>query len=185
MTGREINLLGARTLPRQGGMSHLRDPIGLDDSLVVLPGQPPAIAAATSVAASASMDRLRGRCPTPSAMAGHLSTKMSDQLVVITCPFRRLHATARRRGRARRLIIAEGETCDAPVTAGRATTGSAIGATPLFQRGQANQREGLGRHGAVVSRRSEHGPREGGSMNRGEPPAPLIRPKGCPAIDPR
>ena len=72
-----------------------------------------------------------GRCPTPSAMAGHLSTKMSDQLVVITCPFRRLHATARRRGRARRLIIAEGETCDAPVTAGRATTGTAIGATPL------------------------------------------------------
>jgi len=51
-------------------MSHLRDPIGLDDSLVVLPGQPPAIAAATSVAG-------------------------------------------------------------APVTAGRATTGSAIGATPL------------------------------------------------------
>jgi hypothetical protein len=31
----------------------------------------------------------------------------------------------------RRLIIAEGETCDAPVTAGRATIGSAIGATPL------------------------------------------------------
>ena len=65
MTGREINLLGARTLPRQGGMSHLRDPIGLDDSLVVLPGQPPAIAAATSVAASAAMDRLRGALPDP------------------------------------------------------------------------------------------------------------------------
>jgi hypothetical protein len=33
--------------------------------------------------------------------------------------------------RARRLIIVEGETCAAPVTAGRATTGSAIGAAPL------------------------------------------------------
>ena len=28
MTGREINLLGARTLPRQGGMSHLREGLG-------------------------------------------------------------------------------------------------------------------------------------------------------------
>ena len=153
---------------------------------MVLPGQPPAIAAATSVATSAAMDRLRGRCPTPSAMAGHLSTKMSDQLVVITCPFRRLHATARRRGRARRLIIAEGETCDAPVTAGRATTGSAIGATPLFQRGQANQREGLGRHGAVVSRRSEHDPAGGRIDEQRQAPSAVSPSKSCcRAIAPR
>ena len=125
MTGREINLLGARTLPRQGGMSHLRDPIGLDDSLVVLPGQPPAIAAATSVAASAAMDRLRGRCPTPSAMAGHLSTKMS----------------ARQRHRR----------------------------NATFQRGQAHQREGLGRRVLSYLEGVSMSPRDGGAMNRGKP----------------
>src|SRR6516165_2848413 len=38
------------------------------------------------------------------------------------------------------------------------TTVSFIGPTPAFQRGQAHQREGLGRHDAVVSRRSEHEP---------------------------
>src|SRR6516162_6575562 len=38
------------------------------------------------------------------------------------------------------------------------TTGSFIGPTPAFQRGQAHQGEGLGRHDAVVSRRSEHEP---------------------------
>jgi hypothetical protein len=80
----------------------------------------------------------------------------------------------------------EGETCAAPVTAGRATIGSAIGPTPAFQRGQAHQREGLGRHGAVVSRRSEHEPAGGRINEQRRAPAPLIRTKGCcRAIDPR
>src|SRR6516225_3733819 len=105
---------------------------------------------------------------------------MSDQLVVITCPLRRLHATARRRGRARRLIIAEGETCDAPVTAGRATTGSAIGATPLSNVVKLiSERDWAG--ACFVSRRSELSPREGRAMNRGEPPAPLVRQRAAAA----
>ena len=100
--------------------------------------------------------------------------------MVITCPLRRLHATARRRGRARRLIIAEGETCDAPVTAGRATTGSAIGATPLSNVVKLiSERDWAG--ACFVSRRSELSPREGRAMNRGEPPAPLVRQRAAAA----
>jgi hypothetical protein len=58
------------------------------------------------------------------------------------------------------------ETCAAPVTAGRATTGSAIGPTPAFQRSQAHQRGGLGRHGAAHVKGASNEPARGAAMSR-------------------
>ena len=55
----------------------------------------------------------------------------------------------------------------AAMTAGRATTGSAIGPTPAFQRGQAHQRGGLGRTVQSYLKGASNEPARGAAMTSG------------------
>ena len=76
-------------------------------------------------------------------------------------------SAAGRRGRARRLIIVEGETCAAPVMAGRATTRSAIGlifnVVKLVSEGVwAGTMQRISKERAMTSAR-------GAAMSKGEP----------------